>query len=278
VDLSIQALVMGLVQGLTEFIPVSSSGHLILVPAAAGWNDPFITSLEFGVILHMGTLVALLAYFWRDWLAIIPAGLASIRDRSLADDPDRKLAWLIVVATIPAMLVGPLFSDAVEEAIRRPAEVAVMLCVGAAILWLADRWGTKVREMESMTFGGAFAIGVAQAIALFPGISRSGISIATGLFEGLNREAAARFSFLMSAPIVAGSGLWEARKIFTGESSVQPEMRLLVIGFLAATLSGILAIQFMLSFLRRQPLTVFIVYRIAAAAVVFGILLSPHGA
>jgi len=153
-----------------------------------------------------------------------------------------------------------------------------MLCVGAAILWLADRWGSKVREMDEMTYRGALAIGVAQVLALVPGISRSGISIAAGLFEGLNREAAARFSFLMATPVVAGAGLWEARKLVTGEAGVTPEVRLVVIGFVAAATSGILAIHFMLAFLRRRPVTVFVVYRVLAAIAVFLILLSPHGA
>ncbi len=277
-DLSIQALIMGLVQGLTEFIPVSSSGHLILVPAAFGWSDPFIDSLAFSVMLHMGTLLALLVYFWRDWVALVPAGLASIRDRSLRDDPDRRLAWLLVVSTIPAVLVGPIFSDVIESSIRRPAQVAVMLCIGAAILWLADRWGSKVREMESLTFGGALGIGIAQVLALFPGISRSGISIASGLFMGLNREAAARFSFLMATPVVAGAGAWEGRKLITGEAGVTPELRLMLIGFMAAAISGILAIQFMLAFLRRQSMTAFVAYRVVLAAAVFAVLLSPHGA
>ena len=276
-DLSIQALIMGLVQGLTEFIPVSSSGHLILVPWAMGWKDPFINSLAFDVMLHMGTLLALILYFWRDWLTLIPAGLASIRDRSLGDDPDRKMAWLLVVATIPAVLVGPLLTDTIESWVREPARVAAMLCVGAAILWLADRWGSKVREMEEMTFGGALGIGIAQVVALVPGISRSGISISAGLFEGLNREAAARFSFLMATPVVAGAGLWEARKLLTGEAGVNPETRLVVIGFVAAATSGVLAIHFMLEFLRRQPVTLFVVYRVLAAIAVFVILLSPHG-
>jgi undecaprenyl-diphosphatase len=277
VDLSIQALIMGLVQGLTEFIPVSSSGHLILVPWAMGWKDPFINSLAFDVMLHMGTLLALILYFWRDWLTLIPAGLASIRDRSLRDDPDRKMAWLLVVATIPAVLVGPLLTDTIESWVREPARVAAMLCVGAAILWLADRWGSKVREMEEMTFGGALGIGIAQVVALVPGISRSGVSIAAGLFEGLSREAAARFSFLMATPVVAGAGLWEARKLLTGEAGENPEVRLVLIGFVAAATSGVLAIHFMLEFLRRQPVTLFVVYRVLAAIAVFAILLSPHG-
>ncbi len=276
-DTSIQALALGLVQGLTEFLPVSSSGHLILVPWFFGWKDPFVTSLAFSVMLHMGTLLALLVYFWRDWLTLIPAGLASMRDRSLAGDPDRKMAWLIVVATIPAVLVGPLLNDAIESAVREPAPVAIMLCIGAAILWLAERWGSKVREMGSLTFVGAFGIGVAQVLALVPGISRSGVSIAAGLFQGLNREAAARFSFLMATPVVAGAGLFEALKVVRG-SEVRPDLHLIVIGFVAAAISGLLAIRFMLAFLRRQSVNSFVVYRVLLAAVVFVVLLSPHGA
>jgi undecaprenyl-diphosphatase len=284
VDLSIvQALVMGLTQGLTEFIPVSSSGHLIIVPWLFGWNDPvrdaFLTSIEFTVILHMGTLLALLAYFWRDWVRLIPAGLATIRDRSFKGDPDRKLAWLLVVATIPAVLVGPLLTGPIEDAVREPARVAVMLCVGAAILWLADRWGSRTREMDSITFAGALGIGIAQVLALVPGISRSGISISAGLFQGLTREAAARFSFLMATPVVAGAGLWEARKLLSHDGSApNPETHLVVIGFLVAVISGLLAIRFMLEYLRRRPVTVFVVYRVIAAIAVFLVLLSPHGA
>jgi undecaprenyl-diphosphatase len=277
-DLSIQALIMGLVQGLTEFIPVSSSGHLVLVPWLFGWKDAFITSTLFTVTVHMGTLLALLIYFWRDWLKLIPAGLATIRDRSFKGDADRKMAWLIVVATIPAVLVGPLFDSTIESLVRAPAAIALTLCIGAAILWLADRWGSKTREMDTMTFRGAFAIGVAQVLALVPGISRSGISISAGLFQGLTREAAARFSFLMATPVVAGAGIWEARKLLTHDAGVNPSAHLALIGFAAAAVSGMLAIHFMLQFLKRQPLTWFVVYRVAAAVIVFIVILSPHGA
>jgi undecaprenyl-diphosphatase len=278
VDLSIQALIMGIVQGLTEFIPVSSSGHLVLVPWLFGWKDPFITSVAFTVILHMGTLVALLAFFWRDWVKLIPAGLATIRDRSFKGDPDRKMAFLLVVATIPAVLVGPIFESKLEDLVREPARIALMLCVGAAILWLADRWGSKQRDETSLSFGDSLVIGVAQVIALVPGISRSGISISAGLFMGLNREAAARFSFLMATPVIAGAGVWEARKFITGEAGPSPEMNVVAIGFIASLISGFLAIRFMLAFLKRRPLTAFVAYRVVAAILVFVVLLSPHGA
>lgn len=277
-DLSIQALVLGLVQGLTEFVPISSSGHLILVPWLFGWKDPFIGSIAFGVLLHMGTLLALLVYFWRDWTVLVPAGLATIRDRSFRGDPNRKMAWLIAVATIPAIIAGPLFESTFESLVREPAPVALMLCIGAAILWLADRWGPKLREMGSLTFPNAAGIGVAQVLALVPGISRSGVSISAGLFLGLKREAAARFSFLMATPVVGGAGIWEGRKLITHEAGVNPDAQLIVIGFVAAAVSGLLAIHFMLEFLKRRPVTLFVVYRVVAAALVFVVLLSPHGA
>ena len=277
-DLSIQALIMGLTQGLTEFIPVSSSGHLVLVPWLFGWKDPFINSVLFTVVLHMGTLLALLLYFWKDWMTLIPAFVATLRDRSFKGDPDRKLASLLLVATIPAVLVGPIFDTKFEELVREPARIALMLCVGAAILWLADRWGSKKRDMDSISFPEALGIGVAQTIALVPGISRSGISISAGLFMGLNREAAARFSFLMATPVIGGAGLWEARKLLTHEAGTNPEMNVVLIGFVAALVSGLVAVRFMLAFLRLRSVNAFVVYRVAAAILVFIVLLSPHGA
>src|SRR6266850_6300736 len=153
---------MGVVQGLTEFLPVSSSGHLIVVPALLGWHDPFIDSLAFSVMLHMATLLALLVYFRADSLRLIPAGLAAIRDRSLGDDPDRRLAWLLVVATIPAVIAGVALNDAIENAFREARLVAVTLIIGAAILFLADRLGSKTRGMATISFPLALGIGAAQ--------------------------------------------------------------------------------------------------------------------
>src|SRR5918997_1009312 len=197
----LQALVMGVVQGLTEFLPVSSSGHLVLVPALLGWDDPLITSLEFSVVIHFGTLIALLAYFRHDWLRLVPAGLAAIRDRSLADDQDRRLAWLLATATIPAGVAGFLLGDVVESQFREVLLVAVMLIVGGVIMFVAERLGSRKRAITDIRFGTALAIGVAQALALIPGMSRAGISISARLLAGLERPAAARFSFLMATPI-----------------------------------------------------------------------------
>ena len=155
------------------------------MPYLFGWTDPFITSLAFSVMLHLGTLVALLIYFWRDWVVLVPAGLAAIRDRSFEADPNRKLAILIAVTTVPAILLGPILNDTLETAIRSAGIVAVMLLVGAAIMWLADRQGAKDHDIDRLGVRGAFGIGLAQAVALIPGISRSGVSISAGLFTGL---------------------------------------------------------------------------------------------
>ncbi len=267
-DLTVQALIMGIVQGLTEFLPVSSSGHLIIVPYLLGWHDPFITSLEFSVMLHLGTLVALLIYFRHDWLRLVPAGLAAIRDRSLRGDQDRRLAWLIAVATIPAVIAGVTLNDVIENNVRQVGLVALMLVIGGAILWLADRNGRRDRPMDRLTFPTAFGIGCAQAVALIPGISRSGISIAAGLFAGLDREAAARFSFLMATPVIAGAGAWEALKVVRGEGTASTPLGPLLVGIVASFIAGVIAIEALLRYLRTNPTYVFVVYRVLVAVVV----------
>jgi undecaprenyl-diphosphatase len=267
-DTIVQALVMGVVQGLTEFLPVSSSGHLIIVPYLLGWNDTFITSLAFSVMLHMGTLLALLVYFRRDWVRLVPAGLATIRDRSFHDDEDRRLAWLLVAATIPAAIIGFLLNDVIESSFRSVGLVAVTLVLGGLILLVADRFGARSRTIEDVTFPIAVGIGTAQALALIPGISRSGISISAARMVGMDRESAARFAFLMATPITAGAGIFEIRKLLTGEAGVQVETVPLVVGLIAAAISGLAAIHFMLSFLRRQTLDVFVWYRFLVAGIV----------
>jgi undecaprenyl-diphosphatase len=263
-----QAFVTGIVQGLTEFLPISSSGHLIVVPYILGWRDPFITSLSFSIVLHLGTLVALLVYFWRDWARLVPAGLAALRERSFRDDPDRRLAWLVAATLPPAIAAGLLLEDLIEHQFRQPLLVALMLVVGGAIMWVADRHGRKRSDMDQLGFGGAFFIGCAQALALVPGISRSGISISAALALGLTREAAARFSFLMATPIIAGAGAFEARRLLLGEAGVPVDVGVALVGFVAAAVSGLLAIAGLLRYLRERPLTVFVVYRIVLAGVV----------
>ena len=246
--LVLQAAFIGLVQGLTEFIPVSSSAHLIVVPRLLGWNDPFINSNAFDVMLHMGTLVALLIYFWTDLVGLLLAWLASIRDRSIGQDPQRRLAWLIFISMLPGAVLG-----AVGEA--RPDVIG--------------------RQLGDLRTADAVGIGVAQALALFPGISRSGITISAGLFAGLTREAAARFSFLMATPIIAGAGIWKARELLGGGlpgSDLVP----LAAGFVAALVAGLLAIAFLLAYLRRRSTALFIGYRYVLAAGLVAFVLLGH--
>ncbi len=267
-----QALVMGIVQGLTEFLPISSSGHLLLVPYLFGWDDPFIESLAFSVVLHAGTLAALLVYFRDDWRRLIPSGVATIRDRSFQDDPDRRLAWLIALATIPALIAALLFNDLIEEAIRQAWLVALTLVVGGVILWLADRYGPRTHQLEGLTFRGATGIGFAQALALIPGVSRSGISMSAALFAGLDRTDAARFSFLMATPITAMAVAYEGLKFVRGEvSGVEPVT--LVVGVIASFVAGILAIAVLLRYVRTNSFTIFVVYRFVLAGVVLATIM-----
>jgi undecaprenyl-diphosphatase len=261
-DTTVQAIVLGLVQGLTEFLPISSSGHLVAVPALLGWGDPFIESLAFSVMLHLGTLIALLVYFRWDWVRLVPAGLAALRERSFRGDPDRRLAWLLAVTTVPAGVVGLLLNDPIETAFREVRLVAVTLVVGAGILWLAERWGSRRLGIGDITFPMALSIGLAQALALVPGVSRSGISISAGMLAGLGREPAARFAFLMATPITALAGGWELRKLFAGEAGVAVPAGPLIAGMLAASASGMLAIAVLLRFLRSNPTTAFVIYRL----------------
>jgi undecaprenyl-diphosphatase len=268
VDSLIHAAILGIVQGLTEFLPISSSAHLILVPKLLGWNDPFIDSAAFDVMLHMGTLVALLVYFWRDLIAILGAWLASIRERRIGDDPQRRLAWLLVVSVIPAAILGAALESFFDQAFRDHYQwIALFVLVGATLLWLGERRGTQTRGLDGMVLRDAVTIGAAQALALLPGTSRSGITIAAGLLLGLRREAAARFSFLMAVPVIAGAGIWKARTL-VGASLGGAQVNELIVGIVTSAIFGFVAIAFLLRFLRTNPTTVFIAYRIVLAAVI----------
>jgi undecaprenyl-diphosphatase len=271
-DTLLAAIIMGIVQGLTEFLPVSSSGHLIIVPYLLDIHDPFITSLEFSVILHIGTLIALLLYFRADWLRLVPAFLAAVRDRSLAGEPDRRLAILLAIATVPAAVIGFLLHD-IENVIREPGLVAVMLVVGGGILWLAERTGIRQKLALDLSFGQALAIGAAQALALVPGISRSGISISAGLFAGLRRDEAARFSFLMATPITAAAAAYEVLQVVRGQG-VPIQAGPMAAGLVMSFVFGILAIAVLLRFLRTRSTDIFVAYRVVLAAIVLVTWLS----
>jgi undecaprenyl-diphosphatase len=272
----VQAIVIGIVQGLTEFLPVSSSAHLILLPHVLGWNDELINSSTFVVMLHMGTLVALLAFFWRDVLDLSRAFIALVLERSFGDDPNRKLSLVLLLTVVPAALLGLVFEDWIDSFFYDAVIfIPFILMGGAGMLWLAERIGTRTRDLTESDLGDAGFIGIAQMFALFPGISRSGITISAGLARGLKRDAAARFAFLMGIPIIAGAGLWKARHIVSGEAG-DVDLVVLAAGVIAAAVSGWLAIGLLLRYLRAHSTGIFIAYRLVAAAV-FLVLLVLNG-
>ena len=269
----VQAIVIGVVQGLTEFLPVSSSAHLIVLPRVFGWNDELITSSTFVVMLHMGTLAALLLYFWRDVITLLRAFAALLRERSFGGDPDRKLSLVLLISVVPAALFGLAFEGFIEEFFYDAVIVIpFILAGGAGLLWLAERIGTRTRDIHHVELGDGVFIGVAQMFALFPGISRSGVTIAAGLARGLERDAAARFAFLMGIPIIAGAGMWKTREVVSGEAG-DIDLVVLAAGVIAAAVSGWLAISFMLRYLQDHSTYLFIAYRLLAAAVFLVLLL-----
>jgi undecaprenyl-diphosphatase len=282
----LHAIILGIVQGLTEFIPISSSAHLIIVPWVFQWSDPALESLSFDVALHLGTLVALLAYFWSDWGRLIKAGIQSIVERKVGDDRDRKMAWYLVIGTIPGGIVGLLFEHKIEE-LFHPSDgpilpvsmvwMGIIVAVLGALLFLAERYARHIRRMEGITFRDAILIGCSQALAIFPGVSRSGSTITAGLAVGLERETAARFSFLLSAPIIAGAGLKSLLDIYKGIHSgaiASADLALFPIGFVAAAISGYFCIKYLLRFLQNNSTNVFVYYRWALAVFVVAVVLS----
>jgi len=249
VDL-LQAIVLGVVQGLTEFLPISSSGHLILVPWLFGWQDP---GLVFDVALHFGTLLALIVYFWRTWLDVL------LRDH--------RLLLLLVVGSVPGGVVGFVGSSYIEEHFRQPWQIGAALVVFGIVLWGADWAGAKRRDRADFGLVDALAIGSAQALALFPGVSRSGITITTGLLLGFKRESAATFSFLLATPITGGAVLWATRRLLR-EGVPADERAAFVAGVVASALVGFLAIHYLLRYVRTRSYAPFVVYRVVVGILV----------
>jgi len=257
--------VLGVVQGLTEFAPISSSAHLVLVPWLWGWPGP---ALAFDTTLHLGTLAAILTYFWQDVWALAAGFWASIRERRLAEEPERRLPWLILVGSIPAALAGYLWEDFFARLFQSPLSVAGLLVGTGLILILGERVGRKERAMAQMRFLDALLIGLAQACAIAPGISRSGATISMGLWRGLGRRAAAQFSFMLAIPAVLGSGLWQLARLL-GTPSPQ-SWEVLAIGFFSAALSGYLGIKYLLSYLRTGRLYPFAIYSLLVGGLILG--------
>ncbi|MGH9676619.1 MAG: undecaprenyl-diphosphatase UppP [Candidatus Acidiferrum sp.] len=266
----IQAIILALVQAFTEFLPISSTAHLILFPWLFGWKDP---GLAFDVALHAGTLVALILYFFKDWMTLVLCGVG-LKYPATAPVEEvtqhRRMFWYMVLGTIPAAIAGVLFHHQIEDTLRRPLIIAVSLIVVALLMWWADSRRDLSRKLEESNLGDAAAIGTAQAIALWPGVSRSGITITTGLFRGLTRAAATRFSFLLSVPAIAGAVVMELPKLIKMHKAGGPDLPLstLAVSILVSGVAGYFVIAFLLRYLQTHTLKVFIVYRLLFGMIV----------
>lgn len=259
-----QAIVLGTLQGLTEFLPVSSSAHLALAPWLFGWPQP---GLAFDVSLHVGTLVAVLWYFWSEWLALLRAAWDIVRTRRVEGAEQRRVVFL-VVATIPAVIAGLALEEYAETVFRAPIVTAIALIVMGVLLWAADRFTPRVRALDELRWRDAILIGLAQVLALVPGVSRSGSTITMGRVLQLDRQAAAVFSFLLSMPIIAGAAVLEVPDVIRDGGLTMP----LVAGVVASGVSGWLAIAGLLRFVSRGNYTVFAVYRVLLGAFVLWLL------
>lgn len=263
----IQAVLLGILQGATEFLPVSSSGHLVIFPYLLGWPDP---GLMFDTLLHLGTLLAVVVYFRRDLWALALAAWDSLRRRAI-DTAEARLAWLLVLATIPGALLGFLFEDQVGQLFGMPRAAAGFLLVTAALLAFAELLSRRNRDLDALNWRDALLIGLAQTLAIVPGLSRSGATIAAGLLLGYRREDATRFSFLLAIPIVLGGGLYQLLKLAMGGASGLDVTAF--VGMAAAAVTGYAAITGLLALVRRRALWPFVIYcALLGLAVLTGVL------
>jgi undecaprenyl-diphosphatase len=270
-----QALALGVVQGFTELLPISSSGHLFLVPWLAHWR--YLETHEsfnktFDVALHVGTLVAVVAYFWDDVVRLLSAWFRSVRRRSITTI-DERVSWYVFFATIPAAVAGAVGESFIEKKLGQPWQIAILLAVFAVVLFIADRTAQR-RKIEDLTYGRAILIGAAQCIALIPGVSRSGISISAGRFLGLDRDSAARFSFLLLIPVVFGAAVFKGTKDIVFGSLPPGSGGPFVVGMLAAAVTGLVAIWALLGYLRKNDYSIFVAYRLAAALAILVLIAS----
>lgn len=254
----IQALVLGIVQGICEFLPISSTAHLALVPYFTGWRDPGLT---FDVALHAGTLLSVIGFFWRDWLKIFVSAGASLKHGCAGFK--KEILFYLIIGTIPGMVAGLLLEKKAETVFRSPIYIAIALIIAGAILYLADRKFKGSKNIKEVKLTDAILIGLAQAVAIIPGVSRSGATITAGLWRGLDRMNAARFSFLLSTPIIAGAALLKLPVLFKSELSPA-----LLTGIVASAVSGFFAIKYLLKFLEKYGYKVFFWYRLALGGII----------
>jgi undecaprenyl-diphosphatase len=269
------AIVLGIVQGLTEFLPISSSAHLIVIPWLFGWDDGGLT---FDVALHVGTLAAVIVFFFKDWIQIIGQGLGLNVGRDTELSKNRGLLWLLAVGTIPGGIAGFLFEKQAEHALRSPYIIATTAILFGLLLWFADYAGRKQKDMSHVSMFDALTIGTAQALAVIPGVSRSGSTITAGLLRNFDRPSAARFSFLLSTPIIAGAAAkkyWDLHK--HGGGMPHDMQTAFIAGTVASAIVGLITIAFFLNYLRRQSLSVFVWYRILFGIIVIALAIFRGG-
>ena len=265
-----EAVVLGVVQGLTEFLPISSNAHLRIVGAAFGWDDP---GAAFTAITQIGTELAVLIYFARDIARIVSAWVGSLFNARRRNDPDARMGWLIIVGSIPIIILGLLFQKQIETNLRDLRIIAIALVAFSLILYVADRIGAKDRDLEHLTVGHGVVYGLAQALALIPGVSRSGGTITAGLFLGYTRPAAARYSFLLAIPAVLGSGLYEVYKTFKGGvHGAQVDWAPTIVATVLAFAVGLSVIAWLLRYLNRGSFTPFVVYRVILGLAVLALV------
>ena len=251
----IQSIALGIIQGLSEFLPISSSAHLVVVPWFMSWPEH---SLSFDVALHVGTLLAVLTYFRRDWLGLFRGFFMSLGRKGTGGGKEGRLFWLIGWASIPGAVIGYLLEKPAETVFRAPLLIALTMPALGVVLYLADRLGGQEKSFGQITLADSLLIGFSQAMAIIPGVSRSGITISVGLLRGMDREAAARFSFLLSTPIIAGAALLKVKYLWEGKTDP-----LLLVGVGASTLFGFLSIKYLLEYIQQGSYLVFVWYRMA---------------
>jgi undecaprenyl-diphosphatase len=262
----VQAVVYGVVQGLTEFLPISSTAHLRIVPALLKWNDP---GAAFTAVIQLGTVAAVVLYFWRELLQVSVAWLRGLLDKSGRDSLEYRMGWYLILATIPVGVFGLIFSKQIETGARNLWLIAIALIVMALVLLIAELKGARNRGEEDITTRDAVVVGAAQALALIPGVSRSGATISAGLFRGLDRVAAARFSFLLSIPAVVASGLFEVRKI---GGAGAPGMGVTVAATVISFGVGLASIAWLIRYISKHSTLIFVGYRIALGVLLLGLL------
>ena len=252
----LQAVILGVAQGLGEFLPISSSAHLVLIPWLFGWTDPGLT---FDVALHLGTLVAVVIYFWKDWLRLIIKGFSDVRS------VEGRLFWYLVAASVPGAIGGYLLEKKAETVFRSPILIGVMLIVMGTLLYWADRKSAKKIEMSHITFGSSLLIGISQVLAIIPGVSRSGVTMTTGLLVGMTRAGAARFSFLLSTPIIFGAAMVKIPGVISNSSGITANF---MIGTAVSCIAGLASIGFLLRYVETKDFLPFAWYRFILGALV----------